>query len=581
MNKVEQWKAEKHGFDVWADLLRYAEQRAPMKAIDNTDLERMKWHGVFYRKRDARGRYMLRIRLTAGELAVEQAKQIAYIAYEFGHGILDITTRANIQVQGLQIEDVPKAMARLIACGLTCKQTGHDNVRNVVCHPLSGVDPEELIDTRPLCRAIADLFLDSRTYSDLPRKFNIAISGRPQHGVHCWTQDISYLACRPPEAEEVFFQVLVGGMQGENPHLGRHLPVLVAPDQVAGVTRALLDLFRECGSRHRRNCTRFRYLLDRLGVTGVLNHLEEQLDFRLRPCPNVPQPLSRYDELVGWIRQKDPRRWALGLSVPLGRLSWEQLEGLGRVAYKWGDGSLRTTHEQGVILPNILAGFKDAAAVEAAGLGLSPHADTLARNSLACTGKQFCSIAVTEAKGRMLRLLEDLRKRGLTLQDIRIHMSGCPSSCAQHHTAEIGLKGVRIRRLVGTREGFDVYLAGGLGGQVHLGIPYRLGVDADQLPQIIEEIVKQYYRMHGPGQTFSAYWREKLRELEASKVGETEYTPPTWVCEGCGYRHVGQDPPVFCPSCAGLRRLFARLEDCHHQPFENSADGLAPPAAVV
>ena len=150
MNKIEQWKSEKHGFDVWPDVERYAAAATPMKSIDSADLERMKWHGVLFRKRDAAGAYMLRIRLTGCELTARQAKEIAYIAYEFGHGIVDITTRANIQVQGLAIENVPKAISRLQACGLTAKQTGHDNIRNVFGHPLSGIDPVELIDTTKL-----------------------------------------------------------------------------------------------------------------------------------------------------------------------------------------------------------------------------------------------------------------------------------------------------------------------------------------------------------------------------------------------------------------------------------------------
>jgi ferredoxin-NADP reductase/nitrite reductase/ring-hydroxylating ferredoxin subunit len=154
-------------------------------------------------------------------------------------------------------------------------------------------------------------------------------------------------------------------------------------------------------------------------------------------------------------------------------------------------------------------------------------------------------------------------------------MSGCPSSCAQHFTADIGLKGVRVRRLLGTREGFDVYLGGGIAGQVHLGLPYKLGVDVDQLPQLVEDVVQEYYLRHKPGMTFSAYWREKLRDSAAAKVGDGEYTPPTWLCEACQYRHKGEDPPVYCPKCAGLRRNFARLE----AGTEAIANGAVPAAA--
>ena len=157
-------------------------------------------------------------------------------------------------------------------------------------------------------------------------------------------------------------------------------------------------------------------------------------------------------------------------------------------------------------------------------------------------------------------------------------MSGCPSSCAQHFTADIGLKGVRVRRMIGTREGFDVYLGGGIAGQEHMALPYKLGVDVHQLPTLVEDVVSEYYLLHKPGQTFSAYWRDKLQSAEADKVGDDEYQPPVWLCEGCQHRHVGEDPPVFCPSCAGLRRYFARLDEESTSSPTDKPTQQAPPA---
>ena len=575
-NPVEDWKAEKHGFDVWPDVERYAAVGTPMKDIDSADLERMKWYGYFYRKRDAPGRYMNRIRITANELTAKQAREIAYIAYEFGHGIVDVTTRANLQVQGLDITHLPKVTERLERAGLNSKQTGHDNIRNVFGHPFSGLLPDELFDTRALCHEIVSVFLGSRVYSDLPRKFNIALNGTAHHSAHFWTQDISFLATRTDEGE-IAFHILIGGTQGQNPHLAWNLPVLVQPNQMVDVTRSLLDLFRTKGSRESRSAARLRYLIERIGVGGVLEWLDESLSFRLQPCVHEPVPGSSYDDLVGWFRQNDPKLWTMGLSVPLGRMSWQQLEGLAVLANKWGDGRLRTTHEQGIAVVNIPTGFKDAAATDAAALGLSIHADPLERNTMACTGSQFCNIAVTETKGHMFQLIERLRKKALKLHGIRIHMSGCPSSCAQHFTADIGLKGVRVRRLLGTREGFDVFLGGGIAGQVHMALPYRLGVDVDQLPTLIEEVIREYYLRYKAGQTFSAYWRERLHAAAAQKVGDAEYKPPIWLCEACGHRHSGEDPPVFCPSCAGLRRYFARLEE-GAATVEGAGEEESPPA---
>ena len=558
VNPAEVWKSKKHSFDVWPDVLRHAEAGTAMAAIDRADLERMKWYGFFFRKRDAPGRYMNRIRITAGELTAAQAREIAAIAYEHGHGIVDVTTRANLQVQGLGIERLPEVAERLAAVGLTSKQTGHDNVRNVFAHPFAGLLPDELIDTRALCHDITALFVDSREYADLPRKFNICLNGTAEHSVHFWTQDLSFLACRV--GGQVRFQVLVAGTQGQNPHLAWRLPVLVRPDQVVAVTAALLDLFRVRGSREKRHRARLRHLVERIGIDAVRMWIAERVP--LQPWLDLPGPAPavRNDDLVGWFPQVQPDRWTMGLCVPLGRLSWRQLEALAVLAGRWGGGRLRTTHEQGVAVIDIPGGFRDAAATDAAAVGLSMHADTLARNTVACTGTQFCNIAVTETKGAMFRLVDTLRQRTLALHGIRIHMSGCPSSCAQHFTADIGLKGVRVRRLVGTREGFDVYLGGGVAGDVHLGLRYRLGVDVEQLPLLIEEVVNEYYLKHRAGQTFSAYWRAKLREVEAARVGEDDYRPEIWICDRCAYRHRGEDPPVFCPGCAGVRRLFARLE---------------------
>jgi len=217
-------------------------------------------------------------------------------------------------------------------------------------------------------------------------------------------------------------------------------------------------------------------------------------------------------------------------------------------------------------VPYIPTRFKEEVVRDLARYGLSPEADTIVRNVVACTGKQFCNIAVSETKSHALQLIEDLRKRALVLHGIRIHMSGCPSSCAGHHIADIGLKGVRVRRLLGTEEGFDVFLGGGIHRGVQLGLPYKAGVDVGQLPQLIEEVVQEYYLNHKPGQSFSDYWRECLEGATQAKVLEEDYRPPVWVCEKCEYHYRGEDPPVFCPSCSALRRHFARIEEKDGDP---------------
>ena len=296
------------------------------------------------------------------------------------------------------------------------------------------------------------------------------------------------------------FQVLIGGTQGQNPHLPWHLPVLVRPEQVVDVTRSLLDLFREQGSREKRDAARFRYLIEHIGVggrTGMARRAVAVSIASLRQRAGAPRRIRRTGRLVSPDSSRASGPWASAFR-------WDGCRGNSSMAWPWRpkNGAMDRCGPR-PSKASRSSTFRPVSKMRrpptSRRMGISPYADTLARNTVACTGKQFCNIAVTETKGHMLQLVEKLRARALTLHGIRIHMSGCPSSCAQHFTADIGLKGVRVRRLLGTREGFDVYLGGGIAGQVHLALLYKLGVDVDQLPQLIEDVVQEYYLRHKPG----------------------------------------------------------------------------------
>lgn len=575
MNKVEAWKAEKHGFEVWPDIESHARAQTPMSEIPDPDLERMKWYGIFYRKRVEDGRYMVRIRVPGCELAAAQARTVAAIARD-GYSIIDVTTRGNLQVQGLHISDLPEMIGRLDSCGLTSKQTGHDNVRNVMTHPWAGLDPAELADVRDLCRRLTDVFLDDRVLSNLPRKFNVAVDGRPVPALHCWTQDTSFVAARRDD-DSVAFHWLLAGTQGQNPRLAWKVPVWVREDQACDVLLQSLHVFREHGSREKRDKARLRYLIERIGVEEFLRLVEQRLGYRLDPCEAAIPEIDEQEDFIGWFRQKQEGFWALGVSIPLGRLTHEQLDGLADLAERHGDGTMRTAYDQGIVVPNIAAKDRAGAVRVLNRVGLDHEADSIERNIIACTGRQFCNIAVSETKGHAFGLMDALRARGVRLAGIKINMSGCPSSCAQTYTGDIGLKGVRVRREAGTCDAFDVLVGGGVQGKVELGRLYRKGVDLVQLPEVIAGLVRTYDREHQPGMTFSAFWRERLGDShQPSPLAPDEHRPDLWVCESCSHEHRGDDPPVFCPRCAGLRRNFVRLDAQAAAPEESEA---APPPA--
>jgi ferredoxin-nitrite reductase len=559
MNKVETWKGEKHGFDVWPDVVGHARASTPMAEIAEADLERMKWYGIFYRKRVEDGRYMVRIRIPGCELTAAQARGVADIA-RAGYSIIDVTTRGNLQVQGLHIKDLPGMLDRLAADGLTSKQTGHDNVRNVMTHPWAGLDPAELIDVRPLCRRLTDAFLDDRVLSDLPRKFNVAVDGRPVPALHCWTQDTSFVAARRGDGS-IAFHWLLAGTQGQNPRLARKVPVWITEEQAPEVLVQALHVFRRDGLRERRDRARLRYLVEQIGLDEFLARVQARLGFQLERNDAAVPVGEEAEDFVGWFGQKQAGLWALGVAIPLGRLTHEQLAGLADLADRQGDGTLRTAYDQGVVVPNIAAGRRAAAVRALNRVGLEHQADSITRNLIACTGRQFCNIAVSETKGHGFALMDALRARGVRLAGIKINMSGCPSACAQTYTGDIGLKGVRVRRGAATCDAFDVYVGGGVQARVELGRLYRKGVDLNQLPGLIADLVRTYDHEHQPGQSFSGFWRDRIGEAhEPSALAPEEHRPDVWLCEACGYHHHADDPPVFCPKCATMRKNFVRLD---------------------
>jgi ferredoxin-nitrite reductase len=539
----------------------------------------MKWYGYFYRKNNDNDRYMCRVRIPGCEMTSRQARALSFIAYESGYSILDVTTRGNIQIQGLTVDKLPGIRAALDKVGLESRQSGHDNVRNVISHPYSGIDPDELIDTRPLARQIQDMVIGNREFSDLPRKINIALHGRADPQSHAWTQDICFVASWGPTGQ-AGFQLLVGGNQGQAPKLAWHIPVFVFSEQVPAVTAAILRVFRALGNRHNRHQVRLRYLIERLGPDRFLLEVEGALGSTLDVFPKPPPKPSATENFIGWFKQKQQDLRAVGICVPVGRLTWDQLEGIAIIAQQYGWGTIRTTQDQNLVIPGIPSAARQTVGYAIARHGLTCEPDPVACSVVACTGKQFCNIAVTETKGYTYQLMESLRRRNVILHDIRIHMSGCPSSCAMSYTADIGLKGGKVRKGLRVLDAFDVYLGGGLGREVQMGMLYRKLVPVDQLPDLIESVVKDFYVHRDEAETFSQYWRNRL---QGHKAEPSRDELPRWRCSQCGHIHIALDPPYFCPVCAALRAKFEPAPEESGAPSGEAVarDQPAPQAAAT
>ncbi|MBI4593487.1 MAG: hypothetical protein HY728_04675, partial [Candidatus Rokubacteria bacterium] len=336
--------------------------------------------------------------------------------------------------------------------------------------------------------------------------------------------------------------------------------VFVLPERVVDVTYRILQTFRELGSRSaKRTQLRFRYLIERIGPDGVLTEVEQRLGDALPRFPAPPPPPRETESFVGWFPQKQAGRWTVGVAVPMGRLTWRQMEGLAVLARKHGSGTLRTATDQNVLLPDVSGEAREALGRDLAALGLSFDADALTRNMVVCTGKQFCSLAVTETKGYGFQLVEALRRRRVEPYGIRIAMSGCRNAFAQHHTADLGLKGVKVRKGLRIVDGFDIYLGGGVSDTLVLGTLWKKGVPFSQLPELVERVITEFHVSRQGDETFTAFWSRRLRDTTPEVVAPEE--PPSWRCRECEYRHAGEEPPAFCPRCAALRARFVRDDD--------------------
>ncbi|MCI0349528.1 MAG: FAD-dependent oxidoreductase, partial [Acidobacteriales bacterium] len=328
--------------------------------------------------------------------------------------------------------------------------------------------------------------------------------------------------------------------------------------------------FRELGYRHNRHQVRFHFLIERLGSDQVLLEIEERLSYSLQRFPKFPPKPSAEENFIGWFPQKQQGLWAVGICVPVGRLTWDQFEGLAVIAQQYGWGTLRTTYDQNLIIPGVPAAQRQAVGYAIARYGLTFEPDTVTRNMVACTGKQFCNLAVTETKGYAYQLIETLRHRKVQLHGINIHMSGCPSSCAMSYTADIGLKSGKVRRGLSVVDAFNIYLGGGLSDDVQMGILYKTLIPVDEIPDEIEKVVRDFYLHRRNGETFSEYSRNKLKGHKALPANEAL---PKWQCSRCGHLHVAQDPPPFCPTCAALRAKFVPA------PEEGESQTTKPPVA--
>jgi len=493
VNRIEAMKAEKDGLDVQEDLVRFA--REGWKTLGDDDKERLKWVGVFHR-RPTPGHFMMRVRMPNGIVSAAQARLLGEITQQAGRAsgrpIADVTTRQQIQLRWVTLEQVPEVIARLQAAGLSSLQTGMDNIRGIIGCPATGLTPRELIDTAPIATAFQKIFLGNKEFTNLPRKFNVTITGCLEHCTGGETQDISLTPAMA--GDEPGFNLAVGGKQGSGgPVFATPLDAFVRPDEAADVCAAIALVFRDHGPRESRSKARLAFLLEAWGAARMRGELEERLARALPPA-GADARLATHTDHVGIFRQKQAGLNYVGLKTPVGRLTGEQLVELARLAEQYGRGELRFTPLQNVLLPHVPDARLGDLTQEPLLKALPYNPSEVARGLVACTGTDFCNLALIDTKTRALALAKDFEARFGSTRPIAVRWSGCPASCGNHHTADIGLQGCKVKVNGKIVDGVHVFVGGRGGAEARAGIRILEDVPCDELPQVLERLVRFFPR---------------------------------------------------------------------------------------
>jgi sulfite reductase (ferredoxin) len=497
-------------------------------SIDPADLRsRFRWWGLYTQRRPGidGGKtavlephelddefFMLRIRIDGGQLSTAQLRVIAEVAQDFARDTADVTDRQNIQLHWIRIEDVPEIWRRLEAVGLSTTEACGDTPRVILGSPVAGIASDEIVDGTPAIEAIESRFIGSEEFSNLPRKFKTAISGSPLQDVAHEVNDLSFVGVVHPE-HGPGFDVWVGGGLSTNPMLAQRLGVWVGRDEIPEVWAGIVGLFRDYGYRRLRTRARIKFLVADWGVERFREVLEtDYLGRTLTDGPAPPVPYGPRDH-VGVHRQRDGAYY-VGLAPTAGRVSGTLLGRLADIAEQHGSTRVRTTPHQKLLVLDVPADRVDSLVAATDTLGLSARPSTFRRNTMACTGLEFCKLAIVETKARAAKLVDELEARLPDFDEpLTVNVNGCPNSCARIQVADIGLKGQIVLDASGNQvEGFQVHLGGGLGLDAGFGRKLRgHKVTADELPAYVERVVLRYAEERRTGERF-AQWVTRADE---------------------------------------------------------------------
>lgn len=536
LNANEVFKAESDILTV-RDRIISTYARDGFDSIPSDDLHgRFRWWGLYTQRRPGidGGRtaqlepheledkyFMMRIRLDGGAITREQIRTLAGISRDFGRGTADITDRQNIQYHWIRVEDVPTIWERVEAAGMRTIEACGDCPRVILGSPVAGIAADELIDPTPAIDAITSRFLGDPELANLPRKFKTAITGHPSHDVVHEINDVSFVAVEHPDLG-VGYDLWIGGGLSTAARLAERLGAFVAPDQVADVWHGVIRIFRDYGYRRLRNKARLKYLLADWGPEKFRQVLQDEyLGFDLPDGPEALPDGSASDH-IGVHAQRDGNFY-IGAAPTVGRLGADALAGLAEVMERVGSDRVRFTPHQKLLLLDVPGDKVDDAVAGLAALGLEANPAPFRRTTMACTGIEFCKLAIVDTKDTATRVVADLDARLADLDldaPVQLSLNGCPNSCVRIQTSDIGLKGQLITENGQQVPGFQVHLGGGLATngrpEAGLGRTVRgLKVPADGVADYVERVVRRWHTGRTDSESFAA-WAHRATDEELS-----------------------------------------------------------------
>jgi len=512
LSDPEKFKREQHPFDAYARLKDQAAKNEFPKAADNF---RWRYYGLFY-VAPAEDAYMCRLRVPNGILTHWQFTGLAELADQYGGGYSHVTTRANLQIREIPAKNAVAMVEAIVDLGLCSRGSGADNIRNVTGTPTAGIDPRELVDTRAYAREWHFHILNDRSLYGLPRKFNVAFDGAGTIPVLEDTNDIGFqaVAVKPDFGIEpgIYFRLCLGGITGHR-DFARDTGIVVRLEDATKVADAVVRVFIENGDRANRNKARLKYVLDAWGFEKFLAAMEEKLGAKLmRVPPDALEPRPDFDRMahVGVHLQKQGGLFWIGVVLPVGKLTSAQMHGLAGIAREMGDGDIRLTVWQNLLISGVPADRIAAVEDAVAALGLTTKATSIRAGLIACTGNRGCRFSASDTKQHAEDIARWCEERVSLDVPVNIHLTGCHHSCAQHYIGDIGLIACKVRASedADAVEGYHILVGGGFGPEAAIGRELYRDIAADQAPRAVERILKAYIgHRRSPEESFIAFTR--------------------------------------------------------------------------